>query len=185
MISVNNLRQGAVFKKDNSLYQVVLFSHIKMGRGGAIIKTKVKNLESGSLSEKSFKNSDSVEEAILEKKSAQYLYSDQNDSFFMDSQTFEQYQIPNQTVGSTKKFLKEGMVVDILCSSGKVLNLEMPIKAGYLVTEAPPNIRGNTVSGGSKLVIIETGAQVSVPLFIKTGDKIKINTQEGVYVERI
>lgn len=184
MISVNSLRQSTIFIQDKNLLQVLSFSHIKMARGGAVIKTKVKNLETGIITEISFKNSESVEDTSVNRKKVQFLYSDGLASFFMDQETFEQFEVPLAKIGNAKKFLKEGMAVTILLFDEKVINIELPIKEVYKVTATDPGLKGDTVSGGSKPAAIETGATIAVPLFIKIGDKIRINTLEGKYVER-
>lgn len=184
MISVNSLRQNTVFTQNGNLLQVLEFSHIKMARGGAVIKTKVKNLETGAITEISFKNTESVEDTSVNRKKVQFLYSDDSASFFMDQETFEQFNVPLTKIGEAKKFLKEGMIVTLLLSDEKVLNIEIPIKEVYEVTQTDPGLKGDTVSGGSKPATIETGDIIAVPLFIKIGDKIRVNTLEGKYVER-
>lgn len=184
MISVNSLRQNTVFTQKGNLLQVLEFSHIKMARGGAVIKTKVKNLETGAIIDISFKNTESVEDAPVNRKKVQFLYSDDLASFFMDQETYEQHEVPLSKIGSAKKYLKEGMIVTLLLFDEKVINIELPIKEVYQITQTDPGLKGDTVSGGSKPATIETGAIINVPLFIKIGDKIKINTLEGKYVER-
>src|SRR3989338_7346080 len=175
MVSINSIRQGSFITLNSQFFQVLAYSHIKMGRGGAVIKIKLKNLDTGSITEKSFNNSDSVEEAVIERTKASYLYSNQAESFFMDSQTFETYEISNQKIAESKKFLKEGVVVQILKSDNKIINIELPIKEVYKITNTPPGIKGDTVSGGSKPATLETGAVINVPLFIKIDDKVRVN----------
>lgn len=184
MISVNNLRQGAFFKQAGNIFQVICFSHIKIGRGGAIVKTKIKNLITGSLTEKSFKATDSVEEAAVDRKKGQFLYSDDKNCFFMDEVNFEQFEVPKTTIGPAIKFLKEALTVQLIIFEDQVINIELPIKEVYKVTATDPGLKGDTVSGGSKPAQIETGATILVPLFIKIGDNIRVNTLEGTYVER-
>ena len=184
MISVNSLRQNTVFTQNGNLLQVLEFSHIKMARGGAVIKTKVKNLETGTITEISFKNTESVEDTSVNRRKVQFLYSDEIASFFMDQENFEQFEVPLAKIGDAKKFLKEGMMVTILLFDEKVINIELPIKEVYEVTQTAPGLKGDTVSGGSKPATVETGAIINVPLFIKIGDKIRVNTLEGKYVER-
>lgn len=184
MISVNNLRQGTYFRFNNELLKVLSFSHIKMARGGAVIKTKVKNLETGATSEKSFKNNDNVEDFSIERHKAQFLYTDGTIFNFMDNATFEQIEISKEKIGEAAKFLKDGIEVQIVSFEDKILDIELPTKEVYEVTQTDPGLKGDTVSGGSKPAAIETGATLSVPLFIKIGDKIRINTLEGKYVER-
>lgn len=185
MISVNDLRQGVIFSQEGALFQVLEFKHVKLGRGGAIVRVKVKNLNNGATTEKTFKASDSVEEVVIERKKVQFLYSDEKNCILMDQTSFEQFEVPKSVVGSNIKYLKEGMELSVLLSGEKVINLELPIKEVYLVTQTDPGLRGDTVSGGSKPATIETGAVISVPLFIKIGDKIRVNTLEGKYIERV
>lgn len=184
MISVNNLRQGIIFTQEGNLYQVLNFFHIKIARGGAVIKTKVKNLQSGAITEISFKNTESVEETSVDRQKVQFLYSDDQASFFMNQETFEQFEVQASVVGEAKKFLKEGIIVTLLVSQEKVINIELPIKEVYEVRATDPGLKGDTVSGGTKPATIESGATLNVPLFIKIGDKIRVNTFEGKYVER-
>lgn len=184
MISVNDLRNGTFVLLEGRPFQIQNYSHIKMGRGGAIIKAKLKDLHSGALLERSFKNSENIEEITVERKKAQYLYFDDQAAYFMDPESFEQDKISLKSIAAAKKFLKDGMIVQILKYEDSILNVELPIKEVYQVVATPPGVRGDTVSGGSKPATIETGTIVNVPLFIKVGDQIRVNTLEGVYVER-
>jgi elongation factor P len=158
--------------------------HSKMGRMGAVLRTKLKNLETGAILTKTFQGSDKVAEAEVDTKKAEYLYQDDTTFYFMDNTTYEQFELNEKVIGDSAKYLKEGVEVSLLYFDERPINIDLPIKMTFEVTEAPPSVKGNTADGGSKQVTIETGAQVSTPLFIKTGDKIKINTTNGEYAER-
>jgi elongation factor P len=155
-----------------------------MGRGGAVVKTKLKNLRTGGTIDKTFQGADKVEEADLSKKAVMYLYSDDSDAYFMDNETFEQFTLPLSKIGSQKQFMVENSNVDILYFGNEPLNIELPIKMTFKVASAPPAVRGNTASSITKKVTLSTGAVVDAPIFIKEGDKIVVNTTDGSYVER-
>ena len=155
-----------------------------MGRMGAVLRTKLKNLETGTIINKTFQGADKVAPAEVDTKKAQYLYRDGDTFYFMDNESYEQFELDAKIIGDDSKYLKEGIEVSLLYFDGRVINIELPIKMTFEVTEAPPAIKGNTADGGSKQVTIETGAQVTTPLFIKQGDKIKVNTTTGEYAEK-
>lgn len=148
------------------------------------MRTKLKNLRTGAIVKKTFQGNDKFDEAEIETKKAQYLYADDGTFYFMNNQSYEQFELPEKVIGDNAKFLKDGSEIDILYFDNQPINIELPIKIDLEVTEAPPSIKGNTADGGSKQVTLETGAKVSVPLFVKTGDKIRVNTQTGEYAER-
>jgi elongation factor P len=155
-----------------------------MGRGGAVVKTKLKNLKTGSVIDKTFQGADKIDEASLTKKNATYLYSDENSAYFMDTETYDQFEITLDKVGDDKKYLVEKSTVDLLYFNNEPLNIELPIKMTFRVTSAPPAIKGNSAGSVNKKITIETGAQVDAPLFIKENDKIVVDTRSGSYVER-
>lgn len=183
-IPVNDLRSGIVFQDSQGVWQVESFEHIKMGRGSATIKVKAKNLRSGAISEKSFISGNKVEEAEVEKRKAQYLYQDGKDLFFMDPQTFDQFSLPLERASNLPKFIKEGVEVEVLMVSGEPVSVELPKNVILEVTEADPGERGNSVSNLMKSATVETGLSVQVPLFIKVGEKIKVDTRTSAYLER-
>jgi len=183
-IPVNDLRSGTVFQDSTGIWQVETFEHIKMGRGSATIKVKAKNLRSGAIAEKSFISGNKVEEAEAEKRKAQYLYQDAANLYFMDPATFDQFQVALVKSPDLPKFIKEGEQVEVLMIEGDPVSVEMPKNVVLSVTEADPNERGNSVSNLTKSCTVETGAVVAVPLFIKPGDKIKVDTRTGQYLER-
>lgn len=185
MIPATNLRTGVSFEDNGQIYLVLSYEHIKMGRGSANIKVKVKNLRSGALTEKSFISGARVEEISLEKRKVQYLYLDKDSYHFMDSKTFEQFSLGRQMLGDQAKFLKEGMEVEILSYEEEPLAVDLPIKMEFKVAETGPGIRGDSVSNIYKDAVLENDLTVRVPLFIKAGDRILVDTRTGEYVERI
>lgn len=185
MLNATDLRAGAVFKEDNQLLQVLTYEHIKMGRGSGTIKVKVRNLKTGSITEKSFITGARVEEADVEKIKAQYLYQDGEGFHFMDSLTYDQFAIPGSIVGEQAKFLKEGMEVTLVVSEGNALALELSNSLIFEITDTGPAEKGNSVSNVFKSATLENGLEVKVPMFAKVGDKIKVDTRSGQYMERV
>lgn len=185
MLNVTDLRSGAVFTEDNQILQVITYEHIKMGRGSGTIKLKVRNLKTGSVTEKSFITGARVAEADVEKKKTQFLYRDGENFYFMDSLNFEQFPLYQQIVGEQAKFLKEGLEVVLLVSGDQALGLELSNSIIYEVTETGPGEKGNSVSNVYKDAVLDNGMQVKVPMFMKNGDKIKVDTRTGQYVERV
>ncbi len=184
MLSIKDIKPGKKLIIEKQPYSVMTVQHSKMGRMGAVLRTKLKNLETGAILTKTFQGSDKVNEAEVETKKAQYLYQDDNTFYFMDTESYEQFELNKKVIGDNSDYLKEGVDVSLLYFDERPINIDLPIKMTFEVTEAPPSVKGNTADGGSKQVTIETGAQVSTPLFIKTGDKIKVNTTTGEYAER-
>lgn len=184
MLSITDLKTGTKLSYEGEPYVVLSYSHSKQGRGGAVVKTRLKNLKTGSVIDKTFQGADKVDEADLSKKSATYLYSNDNNGYFMDMETFEQFEIAKELIGDNKKFMVENSPVDILYSDHNPINIELPIKMIFKVTSAPPAIKGNSAGTINKKVTLETGAQIDAPLFIKEGDKVVVDTRSGSYVER-
>ena len=184
MVSVNELRNGATFEENGTLYQVLSYEHIKMGRGSANIKIKVKNLRNGSTTEKSFINGARVNGVWLLKKELQYLYKDGEEAFFMDPRTYEQSSIPLKVLGTDQAYLKEGENFFISFLGVEPLSVQLPPKLDFVVAEAAPSVKGNSAANVYKDAVLENGLHVRVPLFIKTGDKIRIDTRTGTYSEK-
>lgn len=184
-LNVNELRNGAVFKENGELWQVLVYEHIKMGRGSGTIKVKVRNLRSGSTTEKSFITGARVEEADVEKKKAQYLYRDGDNYNFMDPISFEQFSINQSILGDQAKFLIEGLDVILLVGEGQALSIELPLSLVYTISETGPEEKGNTVSNVYKEAVMDNGMIVKVPMFCKVNEKIKVDTRSGQYVERV
>ena len=184
MLSITNLKNGTKVSLNNEPYVVLSYYHSKMGRGGAVVKTKLKNLKTGATIDKTFQGADKVDEADLAKKSATYLYSDEQSAYFMDAENFDQFEIALEKVADSKKYLVENENVDILYFNGEAINIELPIKMTFKVISAPPAVKGNSAGSITKKVTIETGAQIDAPIFIKENDKIVVDTRDGSYVER-
>ncbi len=185
MLNANELRSGAVFTEDGQILQVLTYEHIKMGRGSGNIKVKVRNLRSGSVTEKSFITGARVEEANVEKKKAQYLYRDGDQFHFMDPASFEQFALSGSVVGDQGKYLQDGMEIILMVSDEEALGLELPNNIIYTISETGPGEKGNTVSNVFKEASLDNGMIVKVPMFMKVGDKVKIDTRTGQYVERV
>ncbi|HLC43802.1 MAG TPA: elongation factor P [Patescibacteria group bacterium] len=184
MLSITDLKTGTKLSYEGDPYIVLSYYHSKMGRGGAVVKTKLKNLRTGATIDKTFQGADKLVEASLSKKTAIFLYADTEDANFMDNETYDQFTIPLSKIGADKQYLIENGNVDILYFGDEALNVELPIKMTFKVVSAPPAVKGNTASSVVKKVEIETGASVNAPVFIKEGDKIVVDTRDGSYVER-
>lgn len=185
MIPVTNLRNGACFIDGNDLLQVLNYEHVKLGRGAANIKVKTKNLKTGSITEKVFISGAKVAEANLDKKEAVFLYQKDGRCVFMDPVTFEQFEFFQGNLAEQSRFLKEGMSVKILFYEDEPLLLELSIKMAFAVSETGPEIRGNSATNLFKEAILENGLKLRVPLFVKIGDKIVVDTRTGEYAERL
>ena len=185
MLSVTELRKGTVFAEGGVPFLVLDYTHTKMGRGAANIKTKVRNLKTGAIVEKSFISGATIEEAEIARKKGQFLYSDNTKCYFMDLQSFEQFSIPFAIAEGVTKFLPEGTETTILYFEEEPLSVELPLKVTLKVTETGPSEKGDTRSAGTKEAVLETGYKLQVPMFIKVGDVICVNTETGKYVERV
>ena len=184
MATTADFRNGFTFRMDGDIWQIVEFQHVKMGRGGAIVRTKLKNLRTGRVLDKTFRSGEKVDDVMVERRPMQYLYRQGDDFVFMDNETYDQVNVPKDLVGDAEKFLREGEVVEIAYSEDKPVYLELPVAVELTVTQTEPGIKGDTVSGGGKPATLETGAVVTVPLFINEGDVIKVDTRTGEYIER-
>ncbi len=185
MLNVNDLRSGATFQEDGSLFEVLEYSHTKMGRGTATIRVKVKNLKSGSTTEKTFISGARVEEADLDKREGQFLYKNENDSTFMDPKTFDQFAVENKILSGGEKYLQEGSTYSLLVFKDQILKVDLPRTVELQVVDSPPGVRGDTVSNVYKSAKVENGLEVKVPLFINEGDIVKVDTRSGEYIERV
>ena len=183
MISVNDLRAGATFEEDGNIYKVLSFEHIKMGRGSANIKVKVKNLRSGATTEKGYTNGVNIPDIILDKKEYQYLYKDAEFAYFMDPATFDQKAIPVKSLSGVE-FLKEGGTVSLQFYGDEALDLILPPKITLKVEDTTPNVKGNSASNVYKDATLENGMTTRVPLFINIGDSVIIDTRDGSYTKR-
>ena len=185
MISAGDFRNGITFEMDGGVYQVVEFQHVKPGKGAAFVRTKYKNVITGAIVERSFNPTDKFEQARIDRREMQYLYNDGDLYYFMDNETYEQTPINASTVGDALKFVKENDVCKVLSFKGNVFGIEPPIFVELEVTDTEPGYAGDTAQGANKPAIVETGAQVKVPLFINIGDVIQIDTRTGEYLKRV
>lgn len=184
MLGITDLKTGVVIDYEGAPFMVISYQHSKMGRGGAVMRTKLRNLKTGSVVDITFKGSDKFDEAPLEKRTCSFLYKDDSGYTFMDSQSFEQFTLSESEVGDKKNYLKEGSDLQILFYDDQPVSIDLPIKMEFEVVHTEPGVKGDTAQGGTKPATLETGAIVTVPLFIKIGDVIRVNTTEGTYVER-
>lgn len=185
MISTSEFRNSTKIELDGEPYEIIEFQHVKPGKGGAFVRTKLKSLKTGSVIDRTFRAGEKLETPELEEKEVQYLYSTGEDYFFMDTKTYEQFSINVKQLGDSKNFLKENMIISILYHRGNPIGIELPIFVELKVAKTSPGIRGDTASGGSKPAILETGAAVKVPFHINEGDIIKIDTRTSEYIERV
>ena len=184
MLGITEIKAGKNIILDGELFAVLYHEHSKTGRAGAVLRTKIKNLKTGAVLERTFQGADKIKEAEITKSKAQYLYKEADNYFFMDSENYDQFSLPRSVLGNAPDYLVEGMEVVILNFNGNPINIEIPVKVKLKVVEAPPGIKGDTAGSGGKVVILETGINVTAPLFIKEGDELIINTETGEYAER-
>lgn len=185
MISSNDFKTGLTIKFEGAIYSIVEFQHVKPGKGAAFVRTKLKNLKTGTIIENSFRAGEKVPKAHIERKKMQYLYFDGNDYVFMDNETYEQLSLSQDVLGENTKFIKENMSIEILFHENEIMGVEVSNFVNLEVVETEPGIKGDTASGGSKPATLETGAVVQVPLFVEQGDIIKVDTRSSEYVERV
>lgn len=192
MISAGDARRGVVIGFEDKLYQVVEFQHVKPGKGGAFVRLRMKDIKSGAVIDRTFRPQDTFDEIHIDERNFQYLYKDGENFIFMDTQNYEQISFSEAQVGDDVKFLKEGLELKVMLYKEKEargdellpLGIELPKFIELKVIEAPPGIKGDTVSSPTKEAILETGYKLQVPLFIKSGDVIRVNAETGEYVER-
>jgi elongation factor P len=185
VIDVNELRSGVTFELDGDLYKVVEYSHHKPGRGKATIRTKIRNMRTGTLIEKSFNSGDRVQDVRLDYRIAQYLYREGDLLYFMDTETYEQPAINATLLGESIDYLKENMEVKLTFYDVEPLDIELPTAVELEVVESEMAVKGDTATGATKTVTTETGLKVQVPLFVETGDVIRVDTRTGEYVTRV
>jgi len=184
MLNFNEIKTGRVIKVNDQPFIIIKTDHHKMGRGGAVLKIKCRNLINGSILEQTYQGAEKAEEAATETKKANFMYKDKDEAYFMDNASYEQFGLAIEDIGDSARFLKEGVDVDVLYFEDRPVSVSLPIKMDFKVTSAPPGVKGNSAGNVNKTVEIETGAQISVPMFINEGDIIRINTDTGEYVER-
>lgn len=184
MISSNDFRTGVTIELDGSVWRVVEFLHVKPGKGSAFVRTKLKNAQTGNVVERTFRAGETVPQANIEKRTMQHTYKDGDEYVFMDMETYEETRISPDKMGDRKKYIKEEMEVSVVFWNDSVLDVDLPTSVILEVTDTDPGVKGDTATGGSKPAIVETGAQVMVPLFISIGEKIKVDTRDGSYLGR-
>lgn len=184
MVSAGDFRNGVTFDMDGSVVQVVEFQHVKPGKGAAFVRTKIKNVITGSVVERTFNPTEKFPTAYIERKEMEYLYEDGGLYYFMDNETYENVPIDASVLGDSFKFVKENTTVKVLSYKGSVFGVEPPNFVELEVTKTDPGFKGNTATNATKPAILETGAELNVPLFIEEGDKIRVDTRTGEYMER-
>jgi len=184
VIAAANLKNGTTFIYRNSPYKVEKYTHTKIGRGGASIKVNVRNLETGDVSEFTFGSMDKFDDLVTKKRNLQFLYADENTAMLMDNITFEQVELPTRLIKTQLAFLKEGESVDVLFADDRPVSVELPPKVKIKIAETAPGVKGNSASNMYKSATLENGMNVRVPLFIKTGELVIVDTRTGEYIER-
>lgn len=184
MISVTELRNGTKVEMDGGLWECLDYQHLKMGRGGAKVVTKFRNMETGSIVEKTFNASEKLQDIFIDYRKMQYLFNDGDMFTFMDLETYEQPLLPREQIGEMAKYLKENVEVTVDYYQGRALKVTLPNIVELAIVETDPGMKGDTVSGGSKPATLETGAVVNVPLFIDKGEVIRVDTRSGEYLGR-
>lgn len=185
MISAGDFRNGRTVEIDGGVYQIIEFQHVKPGKGAAFVRTKLKNIISGGVVERTFRPTETFEEAPIERKDMQYLYSDGGLYYFMDVESYDQIALNSDLVGNALDFVKENEMVTIKSHRGNVFSVEPPMFVELEVTDTEPGFKGDTATGATKPATVETGATVKVPLFVNNGDKIKIDTRTNEYLSRV
>ncbi|MDI6699776.1 MAG: elongation factor P [bacterium] len=185
MATTADIRKGFAFEYEGKIYLVIDFQHVKPGKGGAFVRTKLRNLENGNIVDMTFDSGKSLNEIRLERNPFQFLYKDGEEYVFMNNETYEQISVGVDILQEKKFYLKENMDVTLLFAGERVIDIDLPIFVELEIVETEPGLRGNTVSGGSKPAVCDTGLKVTVPLFLNVGDKIRIDTRTGEYVERV
>lgn len=185
MIAAGDFKNGLTIEFEGSVYQVIEFQHVKPGKGAAFVRTKLRDVKHGGIIEKTFRPTEKVPPARVERNDMQYLYSDGDLYYFMDTTTFDQIAIGQETIGEALKFIKENEMIKVLSHNNEVFAVEPPINVELEITETEPGFKGDTATGASKPATVETGALVHVPLFVETGDIISIDTRTGEYLKRV
>ncbi|TEB06647.1 Elongation factor P [Pelotomaculum schinkii] len=184
MISTNDFRTGQTIEMEGDVFQIIEFQHVKPGKGAAFVRSKLRNVRTGAVIEKTFNAGEKLPKARIEKREVQYLYNDGKDYNFMDMESYDQTAMTSEQLGDAVKYLKENMIIQVLTFQGKSIGVELPNFVELEVVDTAPGIKGDTASGGSKPATLETGTIVQVPFFINVGDKLQIDTRTGNYIKR-
>ena len=185
MVSAGDFRNGVTLEMDGNIYQIIEFQHVKPGKGAAFVRTKLKNIINGGVVEKTFRPTEKFPTARIDRVEMQYLYNDGDLYYFMNTENYDQIALNNETIGDALKFVKENEMVKVCSHNGNVFAVEAPLFVELEVTETEPGFKGDTATGATKTATVETGAVVYVPLFVETGDKLKIDTRTGEYLSRV
>ena len=185
MVSAGEFRNGVTLEMDGNIYQIIEFQHVKPGKGAAFVRTKLKNIINGGVVEKTFRPTEKFPTARIDRVEMQYLYNDGDLYYFMNTENYDQIALNNETIGDALKFVKENEMVKVCSHNGNVFAVEAPLFVELEVTETEPGFKGDTATGATKPATVETGAVVYVPLFVETGDKLKIDTRTGEYLSRV
>ncbi len=185
MIAAGDFRNGVTIELEGNVYQIIEFQHVKPGKGAAFVRTKLKNIKSGGVVEKTFRPTEKCPKAHVDRKDMQYLYNDGDLYYFMDQETYEQVALNSDAVGDALKFVKENEVCKVCSHKGEVFSVEPPLFVELVITETEPGFKGDTATGATKPATVETGAMVQVPLFVDQGETIKIDTRTGEYLSRV
>jgi elongation factor P len=184
-VSTNDLKNGMTLNLPEGLFSVVEFQHVKPGKGGAFVRTKLKNVRTGAVLERTYRADEKLEQAIIDKREMQYLYTDGDEYVFMDNTSYEQLQIAGRALGDAQRYLKEGDSAVLQLFEGEVVGVDLPAAVELTVAETEPGVQGDRVSGARKPAKLETGHTVQVPLFVNPGDRIKVDTRTGDYLTRV
>ncbi|MCE2855566.1 MAG: elongation factor P [Ilumatobacteraceae bacterium] len=184
-ITTNDLKNGITLELDNGLFTVVEFQHVKPGKGGAFVRTKLRNLRNGNVFDKTFNAGVRVEQAILDKRDMQFLYKDGSDFVFMDTESYDQMHVAPTALGDAANYLTESMMAIIALYNGDIVSVEIPASVELSIAETEPGVQGDRVSGARKPATLETGLVIQVPLFVNIGDRVKVDTRSGEYVTRV
>ena len=185
MISAGDFRNGLTLEIDNAVYQVIEFQHVKPGKGAAFVRTKLRDIKNGGVTERTFRPTEKYPQAHIERSDMQYLYSDGELYHFMNTETFDQIASNEEAIGDSLEFVKENDMVKMLSHQGNVFAIEPPLFVELVITDTEPGFKGDTAQGATKPAVVETGATVYVPLFVNQGDKISIDTRTGEYMKRV
>ena len=184
-ITTNDLKNGITLELDNGLFQVVEFQHVKPGKGGAFVRTKLRNLKTGNVFDRTFNAGVRVEQAILDKKDMQFLYKDGDEYVFMDTESYEQMNVAPVALGDAADYMIEQMVAIIAMHNNEIVSVEIPASVELTISDTEPGVQGDRVSGARKPATLETGKVIQVPLFVNVGDRVKVDTRSGEYITRV
>jgi len=184
-ITTNDLKTGITLELDNGLFQVVEFQHVKPGKGGAFVRTKLRNVKSGNVFDRTFNAGIKIEQAIINRDEMQFLYRDGDDYVFMNNDSYEQMNVSPTALGEATDYMVEGMTAQVAFFNGEIIGVEIPASVELTIAETEPGVQGDRVSGARKPATLETGKVVQVPLFVETGEKIRVDTRSGEYMTRV